>query len=373
LKKKLGLIVNPIAGMGGRVGLKGTDGHHILEKARRLGALPHAPARAVKALKEISPKINELELLCCAGEMGENEARLCGFEPRVVGPEDSGLKQTGPEDTAAGARQMLQLGADLLLFAGGDGTARDICRAVGLNMPVLGIPAGVKIHSAVFAINPKSAGRLTLSYLRGTGTELKEAEVLDIDEDAFREGRLSANLFGYLMVPFESALLQGQKSGVVEDERATLEAAAEHLVEMMEKDALYIVGPGTSTKPVMDKMGLSCTLLGVDVVRNGQLVAADANEKQLLELVADREARIVVTVIGGQGYIFGRGNQQIGPEIIKRVGKKNIIVVATKGKMASLEGRPLLVDTGEEEADELLRGYLKVITGYEEELVYRVE
>lgn len=369
MKKKLGFIVNPIAGMGGRVGLKGTDGLEILERARKMGATPHAPGRAVEALKEIQPYRSEIELFSCPGEMGENEARHCGFEPQLV---DTCGGPTTSEDTVTGARKMQALGVDLLLFAGGDGTARDVYRGVGMELPVLGIPAGVKIHSAVFAVNPKSAGKLALSYLKEKEIEVKEAEVMDIDEEAFRKGRLTASLYGYLRVPFENTLLQGLKSGAIEDEKSALEAAAEYLAEKMQKEVLYIVGPGTSTLPFMEKLGLSGTLLGVDVVSNGQLVAADVNERQLLELLKHRNARILVSVIGGQGYIFGRGNQQISAAVIKKVGRENIIVIATKNKIASLEGHPLLVDTGEEEADFMMKGYLKVVTGYEEELIYRV-
>ena len=369
-KKKLGLIVNPIAGMGGRVGLKGSDGPEILEKAIELGAVSTSPGRAVEALKRIAPIKDSIELITYPHEMGEDEAKECGFDPRVIGSIQRG--KTTSDDTKAAAREMAESGVDLILFAGGDGTARDICAAIDGAVPVLGIPTGVKIHSGVFAINPSSAGDLAVMYLREGLAATREAEVMDIDEEAFREDRISARLYGYLTVPYEKNLVQSSKGGSPPQEELSLEAIARDIVEEMEEDVVYVIGPGTTTRPIAEALGLPKTLLGVDVVLDGRLVASDVNEAQLLELIEGRRAKIIVTAIGGQGFIFGRGNQQISPEVIKRVGKENIIVVATPGKLATLEGRPLLVDTGEMELDERLSGYIRVITGYSRRVVYKV-
>ena len=369
-KKKLGLIVNPIAGMGGRVGLKGSDGTDILEKAIELGAVSTSPGRAVEALRRVSPLKDSIELITYPHEMGEEEARECGFDPIVIGSIVQG--KTTSADTRVAAKEMAELGVDLILFAGGDGTARDIYSAIDGEVPVLGIPTGVKIHSGVFAINPASAGDLAAKYLQGGQEDLREAEVMDIDEEAFRENRISARLYGYLTVPYEKNLVQSTKGGSPPQEELSLEAIASDIIEEMESDVLYIVGPGTTTRPIVEQLGLPKTLLGVDVVLDGKLVASDVNEAQILELIKDRRAKIIVTVIGGQGFLLGRGNQQISPEIIKKVGKENIIVVATPDKLTSLEGRPLLVDTGEVELDELLSGYIKVITGYSRRVVYKV-
>ncbi|NIV40070.1 MAG: ATP-NAD kinase, partial [Anaerolineae bacterium] len=224
------------------------------------------------------------------------------------------------------AREMLRLKVNLLLFAGGDGTARDVYHAVGEDIPVLGIPAGVKIHSAVFATNPSSAGELAASYLRGRVAALRAAEVMDVDEEAFREGIVSAKLYGYLKVPFRRRLVQSLKVASGPGERASLEAIAYDVVDRMEDDCLYIIGPGTTTRAIASRLGLNKTLIGVDVVAGGELVASDVNESQLLDLVEGRSAKIVVTPIGGQGCILGRGNQQISPEVIKKVGRDNVIV-----------------------------------------------
>jgi len=368
--KRLGLIVNPVAGMGGRVGLKGSDGGDVLRRAIELGAVPSSPGRAMEALNVISAIKDRVELVTYPGEMGEDEARACGFEPTVIGSIVPG--ETTPQDTRNAAREMLETGVDLVLFAGGDGTARDLCEAVDGEVPVLGIPAGVKIHSGVFATSPRNAGELAMRYLQGRAS-LRDAEVMDIDEEEFRRDRLSARLYGYMKVPQDEGLLQSIKVGSGAQEEHSLRAIAADVVERMRDDTAYILGPGTTIKPIADMLDLGKTLLGVDVVQAGKLLAVDANEERLLELVRGRQARIVVTVIGGQGFVFGRGNQQISPAVISEVGPENIDIVATPEKLASLEGRPLLVDTGDREVDEMLSGYRTVTTGYGKRVVYLVK
>jgi predicted polyphosphate/ATP-dependent NAD kinase len=369
-KKRLGLIVNPIAGMGGRVGLKGTDGQDILDTAKRLGAVPLSPARAVEALRRIVPIRESIELLTYPYEMGENEARESTFNPKVLGSITKG--NTTSADTRNAAKDIVGAGADLLLFAGGDGTARDIYEAIGDKVPALGIPTGVKIHSAVFSINPRSGGDLAAMYLRGEATSLRESEVMDIDEQAFRENRLSAKLFGYLKVPYEQTMVQGTKAGSPPDDEAGADEIASDFVENMQNDCVYVLGPGTTTRAIMKELGLRKTLLGVDVVRNTKLISSDVNEEQLLEFVQGTKVQIVVSAIGGQGFIFGRGSQQISPNIIRIVGRENVVVVATPNKLASLRGRPLLVDTGDPEVDKMMTGYIQVITGYRRRSVCRV-
>ena len=368
--KKLGLIVNPVAGMGGRVGLKGTDGAETLEKARELGAAQLSPGRAVEALKRLKSVEDKFELITYPHEMGEDEAKEAGLEPSVIGiiTKDS----TTSEDTRRAAKEMKGLGVDLILFAGGDGTARDIFEVVNGEVPALGVPAGVKIQSAVFAINPARAGDITARYLEGEQMDLRELEVMDIDEEAYRNDRLSARLYGYLRVPYEDAAIQGSKEASRGSEEITLEAIASEVVEGMEEGTLYVIGPGTTTRAIATALGLDKTLLGVDVVQDGKLAARDANEEKLLDLIEDRKAKIIVTVIGGQGFVFGRGNQQISPRVIEEVGPENIIIVATPEKLAALKGRTLLVDTGDEELDEELSGYHKVVTGYARRSVYKV-
>jgi predicted polyphosphate/ATP-dependent NAD kinase len=370
VKKRLGLIINPIAGIGGRVGLKGSDGITIQKQAFALGALPQARERSIQSLELLAPIKEEFELITYPGEMGAEAARACGFEPNVIGSIKPG--KTTAQDTIDAAQEMVQSGVDLILFAGGDGTARDIYNAIGDQVPVLGIPAGVKIHSAVFGTSPRNAGELARLFISGTARRLRETEVIDIDEEAIRQGIASVKLYGYLRVPFQKRLLQGLKTPSHGGEEESLAAISYDVIERMGSDSLYIIGPGTTTRAIVSELGLKKTLTGVDVIFNGKMVGTDVNESQLLEFLMQREAKIIITPIGGQGFLFGRGNQQFSPNVIRKVGRNNIIVVATPEKIHSLRGRPFLVDTGDPAVDDLLCGYMKVITGFREQIVYKV-
>lgn len=296
---KLGLLVNPIAGMGGRVGLKGTDGRDTLAEARRLGATPVSPERTESALHAMMPLPADVELMTFPGAMGADEARACGIAPTVIGALDS--EETTARDTKRAARQLREAGVDLLLFAGGDGTARDIYDAIDGAVPALGIPTGVKLHSSVFAIDPDTAGRLAREYLDDPNSiGLDDREVMDIDEVAFREDRLSPQLYGYLRVPVEPGRIQHPKSGG--ETAASAEAIGAGVADDMVSGRLYLIGPGTTTRAVLDELRLESTLLGVDAVLDGRLVGQDLNEDGLLTLLRDypaSEAEIIVTVVGG--------------------------------------------------------------------------
>jgi len=268
---------------------------------------------------------------------------------------------------------MAKLGVDLLLFAGGDGTARDMYEAVDGKVVVLGIPTGVKIHSGVYAVSPTAAGALAAKYLTGEVASVQQAEVMDIDEDAFRDNRVSARLYGYLRVPREEAYVQGSKEASPIDEGENLKAIAADLADEMDPETLYVLGPGSTISSIAEQLGLKKTLLGVDIVKGHKIVASDANEQQLLKLVAGNKAKIIVTVIGGQGFVFGRGNQQISPRVIRAIGKENIVIAATPAKLATLHGKPLLVDTGDAVLDAELTGYAKVVTDYGRRVVYRIK
>ncbi|WP_207062052.1 ATP-NAD kinase family protein [Motiliproteus sp. SC1-56] len=365
---KLGLIINPLAGVGGSVGLKGSDGEETARKALALGAEPQAQQRAVQALAPLREL--ELELICYPGEMGEAAAREAGLQPRVIGSISSG--HTAAEDTRRAARELVAEGVDLLLFAGGDGTARDILQAVPEQVAVLGIPAGVKIHSGVYAVTPRAAGEVVAMLVRGELVSLRAQEVRDIDEEAFRQGTVRARYYGELYVPEAGRYVQHTKSGGREVEALVLDDIAAELVETLEDGVFYVMGSGTTVQAVMDALGLPNTLLGVDLVKDGELVGSDLGARELLELIGDAPARIVVTVIGGQGHIIGRGNQQLSPELLRRVGRENLILIATKSKLNALEGRPLIVDSGDPELDRAFAGVIRVVTGYRDAVLYRV-
>jgi len=367
--RKLGLIVNPIAGMGGRVGLKGTDGPEMLRRAIELGAKPWAEDRAAESLRPLIQLEDSLEIYTYPRCMGENSCRRAGFEPIVLG---SIGNETSADDTVRAAKEMRDVSVDLLMFVGGDGTARDVYRAINTGLVCLGIPAGVKVYSSVFSASPRAGGELALRFLRGDVREVVEAEVLDIDEDAFRNGRLSVRLYGYLKIPYDSAYVPGGKIPSSSSESYDREAIAAELLDLMEDDVIYLIGPGSTTKEVMKALNLDFSPLGVDAILNRKLIGRDLNERQILELIAGRRAKVVVTPIGGQGYVFGRGNQQISPEVLRRIGKENIVIVATRGKLESLRGKPMLLDTGDESLDRELAGYYRVISGYREYTMYKV-
>ncbi|MBY4678107.1 ATP-NAD kinase family protein [Marinobacterium arenosum] len=363
---KLGLIVNPVAGLGGSVGLKGSDG--VTEAALARGAVPRANERTGQALAVLAGL--PVQLVTYPGEMGEDAARAAGFEPQVIGRIAAGA--TTPEDTERAARDMVEAGVDLLLFAGGDGTARNICNVLDERVPVLGIPAGVKIHSGVYAVTPKAAGEIVAMLVNGELVTLGDQEVRDIDEQAFREGKVRARYYGELRVPQEHRYLQSVKQGGRESEELVLDDIAAHVVEEMQPDVRYIMGSGSTVQAVMDELGLDNTLLGVDVVENGELIASDCTAAQLLELTDGHPARLVITLIGGQGHIIGRGNQQLSPELLRRLGKDNILLIATKTKLKELDGRPLIVDSGDQALNSEMSGVIPVITGYRDAVLYPV-
>ena len=367
--KTVGFIVNPIAGMGGAVGLKGTDGREILERAMILGAKPISPSRAESFLSELAPMKERIQFIVGTGKMGENEARNCGFTFTVLGKQ---RKRTTAEDTIEVAKEIADVGVNLLVFCGGDGTARDVLNAVDTKLPVLGVPTGVKMHSAVFAVGPQAAARIATEFL-WQKLPLREKEVMDVDEEAFREDRLSAKLYGYMLIPYEPNFIQGAKMAnpMTESELRNQAAIAIYVIEEMKSDAIYIVGPGTTTRTIADLLDAKKTLLGVDLFCNKKLIAKDVNEKQILTKIKGKNAHIIVTPIGGQGFIFGRGNLQISPAVIQQVGRKNIVVIATEDKIKKL--KKLRVDTGDPNFDHKLRGEIKVITDYKKELVIHVE
>jgi len=364
---KMGFIVNPIAGMGGRVGLKGTDG--VLKEAIAKGAKPIAPKRAVEFLQKLKENMMEItiEVLTCPSIMGEKEAKDASFPVHVL-PMKIG-KETSAEDTKTAVKLLIKTKVNLIVFVGGDGTAKDIFDAMqGYGeVPVLGVPSGVKMYSGIFAVNPSDAVNVVLTFA-GNQAEIAEFEIMDADEKVIRSDTFAVKLHGFLKGPFVPMRIQGSKqiSPETVDEKENQTATATYIIEEMQPEATYILGPGTTVKRIAELLGVEKTVLGVDIYKKGKVIL-DVDERRIFEEVEDwQNTWIILSPIGHQGILLGRGNQQISPEIIKRVGKQHIIVAATKSKLQSIEGNVLRVDIGDAEVDNMLKGYIKVVTDYRE-------
>ncbi len=367
---RLGLIVNPVAGMGGRVGLKGTDG--LSEQARQLGAEPQSEARTLRALRRLGAQRAGIAILAAGGSMGAAVANEAGLLCQVV-TEPTGA--TSATDTANAVRAMMAAQADLILFAGGDGTARDIFVIAGDSAPILGIPSGVKMQSAVFAASPEAGGDLVAAILAmadRSRLQYRQSEVMDIDEDELRRGAISPRLFGYARVPHIPLLLQNAQVRNHGLDEAALDSAARRIATAMEPDTVYAVGPGRSAKRILGALDLSGSLLGTDLVTGGRVIARDANERAILDLARDRKLRIIVGVIGGQGFVFGRGNQELSPSVIRRAGRDAITIIASQQKLLALTDKRLLVDTGDPALDRELAGYWRIVVGPQEDMVMQV-
>ncbi|MHA1626492.1 MAG: ATP-NAD kinase family protein [Candidatus Asgardarchaeia archaeon] len=360
---KVGFIINPIAGMGGAVGLKGTDGIETYFKALKLGARPVAPLKARRFFKRLLGlvDVNDLEFYTYGGKMGALICKEFKVNFKVLGyPKNPSL--TTPEDTKDASMKILDLKPSILVFVGGDGTAVDICKVVGDRLPVIGIPSGVKVYSGIFAASPEYAADLLYSFMKGE-CEMRYEEVLDIDEDAFRRDELRVKTFGRMLVPYENLLIQGTKVPTPSSDKVDQLAIAEYFLENMDEGTLYLMGPGTTVKTVMEVMGIEGTLLGVDAIFNGKVVGRDLNEEKIRSLIKRYDkVKIVVSPIGRQGFIFGRGNQQFTPEILEEIGIENIVVLATPSKAREIKF--LRVDTPSSDFDLKMRGkYIRVIVG----------
>lgn len=352
---EIGLVVNPIAGMGGRVGLKGTDGK--VEEARRLGAEPRAQDRAREALEVVKDHRASFTIVTYGGEMGEDVSRSVGFEPVVVG--DPGSSETSASDTRDAILAFVDRGVDVVLFVGGDGTAVDVALSLedaDSTIPMLGVPAGVKVYSSVFGVNPRASGRIVATF-----RDVERREVVDLDEEAYRDGRVETELKAVVTVPVgEEVQSMKQLAG------GTVSGVVDGFLAEVEPGTLYILGPGSTVGEIKQELGFEGSPLGVDVWRDGAVLLVDASEEELLS-VLEEPAVIVVSPIGGQGFVFGRGNAQISPEVIEQC---DVEIVASRRKLDEL---PVLrVDTGDASVDESLRGWHRVRVGRVERRMMKI-
>ncbi len=358
----LGFIVNPIAGMGGAVALHGTDGA-FADRAIRLGATPVAAKRAARALRTVIGTAHQIVVLAAPNVMGEDVARAVGLDPLLT--RSPVAEPTSAQDTRAAAEEMAHRGVDLILFVGGDGTARDVAAAVGTGVPVLGVPSGVKMHSGVFGTTPETAGQVAASFLlHPAEATLTNVDVLDAEEAAAERDEISTERFGVARVPFVQFMLQRTKAAGRATDEASLTALCEEIAREMKPERTYVVGPGTTTARILAALGLAGSVTGVDVVRDRALVAKDASEAELLELLSGGgRATLILGVIGGQGFLLGRGNQQISADVLSLVDVDNMVIVAGADKIEQLDPPVLHVDLAEPEASAGLAGWHRVRTG----------
>ena len=401
----IGLVVNPVAGVGGPAGLAGSDGAEVQRLAVSRGAHSRAQERATVALQTLAARHPSLVIATAAGAMGADAVRAAGLEARVVYDPRGGAtsaSDTSASDTSASVAALAEAGATLILVAGGDGTLRDAAaglagvacatqenpgRSVAVDAPqagspagllsceqqpaVLGIPSGVKMYSPVFAVSPRAAGSLAADWADG-GLPVSEREVLDIDEAAMRRARVEPQLFGMLRVPFRIGRTQARKAATPASEAAAVAAAARGAVARMQPGIRYLLGPGGTTAEIARQLGIEKSPLGVDVILDGRQLLSAASEEQLLAEIASGPAQAVVTVIGGQGFLLGRGNQQLSAAVIRALGDDPLLVVAPEQKIIDLHGRPLIVETGDPAVDARLAGHIRIITGASTTSLYAV-
>jgi predicted polyphosphate/ATP-dependent NAD kinase len=366
---RIGFVINPIAGMGGRVGLKGTDG--LAAEAMRLGAEPIAAARALEALRvfksllDCTPGAPSISWFTASGAMGGDALYASGFATIEV--VHAASAEPSAEDTRAAVQKSLFAGVDLVLFCGGDGTARDICGVTGEATPILGIPSGVKMYSGVFGVTPARTAEILMRYLAGE-IGLADGEIIDLDEEKYRRDEWAVRLYMKARTPFEPSYVQTAKAIIVgADEDAVKADIAAHLCEEIDArpETLFLLGPGSTVQAVGRALDIDKTLLGVDAVAHRQIVGKDLNERQILDLLARyRQRKLVLSPIGAQGFLLGRGNQQLSPTVIRCVGAENIIVVATPAKLARTS--LLRFDSGDStvDSDMISRKFLPVVVGY---------
>ena len=370
---RVGLIVNPLAGIGGPAGLKGSDRTDTFEIAIQRGGKSLVAQRVSDMLVALDESDHDIEIVTASGAMG---ADICSsslsnlsYQSIVTVPQ-----ATSSQDTYNVAKLMVEQKVDLLVFAGGDGTARDIYKAVGERQTVLGLPAGVKMHSGVFAVTPKAVVSVIDSMMSHRLVAARMAEVRDIDEEAFSKGRVSTQYYGEMLIPDDQLLVQCVKCSGLVDDQLMLDELTAYVSEEIDQDTLYILGSGGTLKALKDSLGVTDpTLLGVDVWYQGDVLLRDAHESLIYELIkAHKQVRIILSIIGGQGIVLGRGNQQISPRIIRAIGIENIQLISTQSKILALDGRPLRIDSGSDELDKDLSGFHKIICGYEDALLYEI-
>jgi predicted polyphosphate/ATP-dependent NAD kinase len=376
MKFKIGFIINPIAGMGGRVGLKGTDG--VYEKAIELGAKPVASIKAQEMLREFKENFSNHENIIwftCKGEMGGNELKKANISSFKIVYDDE-KEITTSEDTKKACKKFLELGIELIIFCGGDGTARDICEVIDKKIPILGIPSGVKMHSGVFGINTGATAKMLIQFVNQTLT-IGDVEIMDLDEDLYRKGEWNIRLFGIAKGIVEPTYVQVGKTyfeSISDDE--IKDELTDHIEDELEKnnDFLFLFGSGGTIDYIARKLNFDNTLLGIDAVYRKKVIEKDLNEKEILKLLNKyQKTKVILSPIGAQGFILGRGNLQLSPKVIDRIGIDNVIVISTPSKLVHT---PIIrVDTGDKILDKKFAEleFIMVVVGYHLSRVVKIQ
>ena len=370
----VGVLVNPDAGLGGRLGFKGSDGR--AKEAREAGAEDRAGPRMNICLERLQVLLEQrgasVQFLVAGGRMGAD------WIPQGISFQASGdySGETNVEDTAEVVEEFLRQGAALILYAGGDGTTRDIVNALGENRtPLVGVPGGVKMHSGCFAATPRAAAEVVNAYQSGE-LMLANTEVMDLDEEVYQQGEWRVRMFGEAMTPASPRWMQGAKEQIESaSEEETIEGLAEHIkgLNESESDLLIIWGSGGTLRTLAEMNGISSTLLGIDISIGGE-IHNDLNEAQILEILGNHEGPrlLLLSPMGGQGFLIGRGNLQISPAVIRVVGLDDILGIVTPAKLLTLD--TLRIDTGDAELDAefLERKYVKLLQGFRTTRIMRI-
>ncbi|RCH74700.1 MAG: hypothetical protein DBX04_08985 [Candidatus Poseidoniales archaeon] len=375
---KLGLLVNPDAGLGGRLGLKGSDGQ--AEIARSRGAQDRSGPRMRIMLDHLvaisKESLDGIQWYLSEGRMGTD------WIPPTISPFGiihSSNSSTDANDTSQLVASLIDSDIDLLIYAGGDGTTRDVVAALSQygrpELPIIGVPTGVKMHSGCFASSPKAAAEVLSAWLEGD-LLLSSTEVLDLDEDLYREGKWVVRLYAEAITPASPRWMQGSKMRVeASGEEEVIQGLAEHVRETLIDDQMMIIwGSGGTLRTIGGILGFELNTLGIDITLGTNIVASDLNEKEILAALEEHQGDVILLLspMGGQGFLIGRGNLQLSPDVLRMIGVDRVLGIVTPAKMLTL--RSLRVETGDPEMDERFskKKYLKVLQGYRTTRVLRV-
>ena len=380
---RIGVLVNPDAGLGGRLGFKGSDGR--ADEARSSGAKDRAGPRMMETITHIfnliqSKKCLEFDLYVCGGKMGSDWIKDIPFPNlKVIGDWQG---KTSAKDTTLAVELLLEEDVDLIMYAGGDGTTRNIIDTLesleSLELPLIGVPSGVKMYSGCFAEDTLAAAEVLAAWINGD-LGFSTTEVLDMDEESYRLGEWKIDMFGQAITPASPLWIQGSKhqvQAVGEDE--VLESLSEHILEIYveNENCLIIWGAGGSLNKIANLCNLDTTLLGIDISKGDKLIGTDLSEKELISILdnySENEIVLLLSPMGGQGFLIGRGNLQLSPDVLRKIGIDNIMGVATPAKLLSISR--IRIDTGDTSLDKEIRGkkYVKIIQGYRTIKIVKIE